>query len=101
MLDYEPQWWFLLEDGDRFLVDANCNHSFVGYDFMIELNAQELVSYQAEGRTFIERLVREIQDTAPILIVSTSPFKGRDISKIYREQVTSAVKEWRASGRGN
>jgi len=96
VLDHEPWFWFLLEDEGRLFVDANCNHSAFGYIFMIELSAQEVATYQAEGRSFIRRLAQDIQNTAPILQVSTSPYKGRDVSNLYSDQVTLAVQAWRA-----
>lgn len=96
VIDHEPQWWFLLEENGTLFLDANCNHSFVGYDFVIRLNSEEHAGYAHEGHTFINRLANEIQESAPILEVSTSRFKGRDLSKHYVDIVTKAVDRWRA-----
>lgn len=96
VIDHEPQWWFLLEDDGSIFLDANCNHSFVGYSFMIEMNSDELTQYKRLGRNFISTLASEIQDTAPILQISTSRFKGRDVSQTYSDEVTRAVERWRA-----
>lgn len=96
VVDHEPQWWFLLEEEGSLFLDANCNHSAVGYDFLVELNAEEHRAYEHAGREFISRLATEIQDTAPIVKGSTSRFKGRDLSRTYSDKVTKAVAEWRA-----
>ncbi|WP_045470067.1 hypothetical protein, partial [Sporocytophaga myxococcoides] len=75
----------------------NCNHSFVGYGFLLELNAEEHGAYKHAGREFISRLATEIQDSAPIVKGSTSRFKGRDLSRTPSNKVTKAVERWRAS----
>lgn len=95
VVDHEPQWWFLLEDEGSLFLDANCNHSFVGYDFLVELSAEEHRAYEQEGRAFISRLATEIQDSAPIVKGSTSRFKGRDLSRTHSDKVTKAVASWR------
>jgi hypothetical protein len=95
VIDHEPQWWFLLEQDGAFFLDANCNHSFLGYDFMLQLRPEEQDEYAHEGREFISRLATEIQDSAPILKISTSRFKGRDVSKEYSDKVKKAIESWR------
>jgi hypothetical protein len=96
VIDHEPQWWFLLEEDGALFLDANCNHSFVGYDFLLQLSSEEQERYAHEGRTFISRLATEIQDSAPILTISTSQFKGRELSKDYSDKVTMAIESWQA-----
>ncbi len=96
VIDHEPQWWFLLEEDDQLFLDANCNHSFVGYDFLIQLNPEERQAYAQEGREFISRLATRIQDSAPILEISASRFKGRDLSRTHGDKVMAAVKHWQA-----
>lgn len=96
VVDHEPQWWFLLEEEGSLFLDANCNHSAVGYDFLVELSAEERRAYEHGGREFISRLATEIQDTAPIVKGSTSRFKGRDMSRTYSDKVTKAVAKWLA-----
>ena len=95
VIDHEPQWWFLLEEDGALFLNASCNHSFLGYDFMLQLSPEEQDKYTQEGREFICRLATEIQDSAPILRTSTSRFKGRDASKDYSDKVTKAVESWR------
>jgi hypothetical protein len=99
VIDHEPQWWFLLEEDGALFLDTNCNHGAVGYDFLLRLSSEEQRRYAHEGRAFISRLATEIQDSAPILRISTSRFKGRDVSKDYADKVTKAVESWRAENR--
>lgn len=97
VLDHEPQWWFLLEEDGSLFLDANCNHSFAGYDFLLELSAEEHRAYKHEGREFISRLATEIQGSAPIVKGSTSRFRGRDLSRTHWDKVTKAAESWRAN----
>jgi hypothetical protein len=53
VIGHEPQWYFLLEDNGKVFVNANCNHSFLGYEFMIEFSLEELAHYKAEGLAFV------------------------------------------------
>ena len=99
VVDHEPAWWFLLEEDGSLFLDANCDYSFVGYNFLLQLNAEELKAYRHEGRAFISRLATEIQDSAPIAKASTSRFKERDLSRTYSDKVMQAVENWRANTR--
>jgi hypothetical protein len=95
VLYHEPQCWFFLEDEGALYLDANCNHSCVGYDFLLQLNAEEIARYRSEGRAFISWLAADIQNSAPILATGSSKYKGRDRSNDYSERVTAAVHHWR------
>lgn len=99
VIDHEPQWWFLLEEDGALFLDANCSHSVVGYDFLLQLNPEEIKLYAREGRVFLRRLATEIQDSAPVAKGSTSRFKGRDLSQTCSDKVTKAVESWRANTR--
>ncbi|WP_374582852.1 hypothetical protein [Pseudoduganella sp.] len=95
VLDHEPQWWFLLEDEGFLYLDVNCNHSFIGYDFLLRLDASEAARFQIEGRGYISWLASDIQNSAPILTNSSSAYKGRDLTSEYSTRVTAAVQQWR------
>jgi hypothetical protein len=97
VVDHEPQWWFLLEEDGSLFLDANCNLSFVGYSFLLQLSAEELSAYARDGRAFINRLATEIQDSAPIARASTSRFKRRDLTGAYSDKVMRAIESWRAN----
>lgn len=96
VLDHEPHRWFLLQDGDTLLLDANCNHSFVGYSVLLALDAAEAETYRREGRGALHRLADAIHDSAPILAASTSRYKPRDLTATHGAQVSAAVAAWRA-----
>lgn len=93
--DQEPQWWVLLEVGGDLFLSVSCEYSAVSYDFMMQLNEGELVEYRRDGRTFINSLANEIQDSAPIAKSSTSRFKGRDVAKAPRQQCTVEKSWWK------
>lgn len=95
VLDYEPQSWFLLDDDGALYLDANCNHSFIGYDFLLQLDASETAKFRREGRAYLSWLAHDIQSSAPILAASNSKYKDRDRSAEYSERVITAVNEWR------
>lgn len=98
VLDHEPYRWFLLEESGNLLLDANCNHSFIGYDFLIQLTREEMQEYRQRGREYLNWLSEDIHNSAPILKVSTSIYKGRDLSPLHRERVSDAIEAWRLGG---
>lgn len=95
IVDHEPQLWFLAEDDGLLYLDANCNHSFFSYSFMIELSPQEIAEYRNKGRSYLSRLAQDIQNSAPILAASNSIYKGRDISPLHGERLNAAIQNWR------
>ena len=96
VIDHEPQWWFLVEENGSLFLDVSCDHSFVGYNFSLQLNEEELKAYTCEGRAFISRLATAIQDSVPILTVSISAFKSRKLSQNRSNDVTKAIESWQA-----
>ena len=96
VVDHEPHFWFLLEEAGVLFLDVNCSHSFLGYSFLIQLNTDESAKYREHGHDFINKIAQAIQYTAPILQVSESPYKGRDLSQSRSGSVTAAVAAWRA-----
>jgi hypothetical protein len=95
VIDHEPYRWFLLEESGNLLLDANCGHSFIGYDFLIQLTPEEMHEYRQRERNYLNWLSEDIQNSAPILKVSTSIYKGRDLSPLHRKRVSEAIKVWR------
>lgn len=97
VIEHEPQWWFLLEHEGSLFLDVNCSHSAISYNFLLQLNAEESAAYQLQGKPLLERIAQAIQDSAPILIISTSIYKQRNASQHYGQQVTAAIQEWQQS----
>ncbi|MCG8706785.1 hypothetical protein, partial [Vibrio vulnificus] len=96
VIDTEEQRWFLFEHEDVLYLDANCNHSFLGYTYMIKLNEAELNLYQSEGREYLNLLSHDIHYSAPIAKGSQSAFKGRDVTKQLSTLALEAIEKWRA-----
>ncbi len=99
VVDSEDQMWILFRDSDRFLFDANCNHSAFGYSVLIELTPQEAEAYQERGRKYLNELCKTIQDSAPIIRESKSPFKGRNLSTELADATTKAFLKWKSKNR--
>ncbi len=94
VVDHEPQSWFLLEDSGSLFLDGNYSHSFIGYDWMIQLSDQEMKQFRQRGREFVDWLTRDIQNSVPILEVSKSSYKARRVPHVLHERASAAIKEW-------
>lgn len=90
-LDHKENSWYLFEEGARFVLHVECSHSFVGYDFLIFLNDEEVSNYQKTGRDFSEQLANEIDFSCPIAQESTSKYKGRNLDSFYIEKAVNAM----------
>jgi hypothetical protein len=99
VIDHEPQTWFLLEDAGVLFLDGNYNHSFTGYDWMIQLSADEMDRYRQRGRDFISWLAEDVQNSAPILEMSDSSYKPRRVSSALYAKASAAIKEWQEAAR--
>ena len=95
IIDCEPDDWFLYEHKGKLLLEANCNHSFFGYIYTIELNPIELETYKKGGHEYISNLSHEIHDSAPAAIDSKSEFKGRNVQDTYSKLTDVAYKAWK------
>ena len=95
VVDHAPSSWYLLRDGDRLLLDVNCSHGAVGYGWVMALTADETARYRAEGRAAIDRLAAHVQDSAPGVPGSTSPYVGRDLGHDLDGPIALAVSDWR------
>ena len=95
VVDSEPSWWFLLEEDGALFLDGNYEASFIGYDCMIQLTEEEAQQYKARGRQFINWLAGDVQDTAPVLKASTSPYKSRRITGALSERALEAIEQWK------
>ncbi len=96
VLDHEPYRWFLLEDSGDLLLDVSCQHSFISYNVLIQLTSDEIQEYRQRGRDYLNWLSEDVHNSAPILKVSQSIYKGRNISSLHKERVIDAIKAWRS-----
>lgn len=99
VVDHEPQTWFLLEDAGALFLDGNYNHSFLGYDWMIQLSPDELDQYRQRGREFINWLAADVQSSVPILEASSSSYKPRRVKAELYNQASAAIEEWKQVSR--
>jgi hypothetical protein len=97
VVQHQPGFWFLLEEGARLLLDVSCEQSAFSFDVLIELNENERVQYELRGKTYLNELAEAINYSAPAARGSNSIYRARNISKQYREEVMSAIKAWRAA----
>jgi hypothetical protein len=95
VLDHQPRWWFLLQDGDALLFDVHCSHGPVDYAWTMFLNAAETSQLRAAGRAFLGALAGQVQSSAPGARGSNSPFLDRNVDSAVRERVLAAVLQWR------
>lgn len=94
VIDHEPQFWFLLGDGEALFLDVACGHGAVGYSVLIQLNREEEGRYAEEGSSYLSTLANAINYSAPGVIGSRSIYKDRNVSSKYDFSVMAAVREW-------
>lgn len=98
VVDHAPHAWFLLRDDDTLLLDVNCSHGPVGYEWTMVLNEEEAAQFRALGHDFIAQLAEQVQWTAPGVLNSRSPYLGRKVDRETRQRVTLAIKAWHQHG---
>ena len=62
VVDHKEGQWFLYEDDQKLFIEANCNHSFLGYIYTIELNKEELEIYKQRGYEYLSALASDIHN---------------------------------------
>jgi hypothetical protein len=95
VIDQEKNSWYLFEEDGKLLFDVNCSHSFVGYDFMMILNEQEIALYKKNGREYLNELANQIDYSSPISKASNSEYKDRYVYDKYSEKSMDAINLWR------
>ncbi|RZK11638.1 MAG: hypothetical protein EOO46_06105 [Flavobacterium sp.] len=60
VIDFEPLFWFLLQNENDFYIDVNCSYSFIGYTRFIKLNDLEVEHYQSKGSIFLNEFAHDI-----------------------------------------
>lgn len=100
VIDHEPSAWFLVRDGERLLLDVNCSHSAVSYQFLMVLDETEREAYAARGHTFISELAGKVQYSAPGVIGNVSPYGERNLQGADRLTVDEVTIAWVKERRG-
>ena len=96
VLEYGPQTWYLLREGQQLYLDVNCNHSFACYSFTMQLNGDEAAKYRRRRRAYLDELAQAIQYSAPGASESRSMYKDRPVVSVVRVQVNDAIRLWLA-----
>ncbi len=94
VIGHEPSGWFLVEEGTRLLLDVNCSHGPVSYDFAMELSDAEVNEYLRQGSKFISELAEEIQYSAPGVRGNASSFRGRLLTVPRRDKMNTVIANW-------
>lgn len=94
VLEYGPQAWYLLRDGQELYLDVNCNHSFAYYSFTMQLNSDEAAKYRRRGRAYLGELAQAIQYSAPGVVGSASRYKDRLVAAETSIHVSDAIRLW-------
>lgn len=92
VVESEDNLWELYEHEDRLFFDGNYTMSFIGYSFPIELNEEEITSYNKNGKTFLDKLAHDLNYSCPIHESSKSAFKNRLVSKEIQERIYACHK---------
>lgn len=92
VLEYGPQAWYLLREGRHLYLDVNCSHSFVGYNFTMQLNSDEAAKYRRRGRVYVDELAQAIQYSAPGVSGNCSRYKDRLVAPQAAARVNEAIK---------
>ncbi|QGX40925.1 hypothetical protein [Permianibacter aggregans] len=101
VVDHEPQFWFLLEADGKLLFDINCTSSFIGYEFAMFLDDEEVRQYQSRGHLYLNELAEKVNFSAPIMRESLSPYKNRCVTREYSESILQAVRRWKSANPPN
>lgn len=84
----------MLRDGQQLYLDFDCNHSFVGYSFTMQLNSDEAANYRRRGRAYLDELAQAIQYSAPGVSGSGSIYKDRFLTPEAASRVNDVIKLW-------
>ena len=95
VVDSERWSWILFDHEKVLYLDVHCNMSAFSYSFMIQLSENEQRQYAKKGRQYLCELAHDVHYSVPIAKESSSIYKGRDVSKMYSDLASEAIKIWR------
>ena len=97
VIDHEPASWILVLHGPSLLLDVNCSHSCVSYSFLLQLNEAEAALYAERGRDYLHDLAHAIHHSAPGVAASHSPYKARNVDRVFGTEVMAAIQASRGA----
>ncbi len=96
VVDYKSYCWILFRNDGELLLDVNCSHSAFGYSFLMALNSGETEAFETGGREYITELGDRIQNSAPMVRGSRSPYTSRDLTSEWGKATSKAFTDWKA-----
>lgn len=90
LIAHAPRAWFLLEDADGYLFDANVSHGGVSVDWVMRLTPAEVADWRARGRAALDALARDLQDSGPPWRVGF-PYAGRNLHPTHGRSVVATI----------
>lgn len=88
VIDHAPHAWFLLRDGDGFVLDVNCEVAAVGFSLILRLDPDEAADVAARGRVAAAALAGEIAG-------SPRKYAPRHGGAALAADVEMAIRAWR------
>jgi hypothetical protein len=64
---------------------------------LIEFGQHEVERYREEGRDYLLQLAGQVQNSAPIMKGSMSPFRDRKLGQEEEEAVHDTVMKWKST----
>ena len=90
VVDHELHSWFLLRDGGGYVLDVNCNQSFVGFSVVLRLAPDEIARMDEQGRRAVDDLACAIQH-------SPGRYSARCGDPALESASLAAIREWKSS----
>ncbi len=93
VIDHEPQYWFLVREGNEEYLSVRCQALLAEYSMLIRLSPAERAAYQAGGHAYADTLATDIND-------HRDRYQERDYEKELDNRVTQTVVAWRTAREG-
>ena len=81
----------MLQDGDHYFMDINCDRCLVSFSVTIELTESAFEHYASSGRAYISNLATQ-------MLYRSDPCDARDLRHpVMRAQIHRSVIAWRGN----
>lgn len=88
VIDHVPHAWYLLRDGERWLLDVNCSGGLADFSLLVALQPDEIARAQAGGHDACDAIADAI-GAAP------DRFRSRDADRDTHAAAHAAIMAWR------
>ncbi len=92
VIDHDPQYWFLLREGEEEYLSVRCQRGFMDYSMLVRLTAEEReAAHEAgSGHAYLDAVATNIND-------HPEQYQARDFEKRLGPRVTQTVVAWRTA----